>query len=1060
MTVRTFAFAVVLSVPAVIWAQTDTATITGVVTDTSAASIPGAAVEAANAATGLKYQAAANEAGVYVLTALPIGAYTVAVRHQGFQTVQRQNIVLHAGDRARVDITLQPGAVSEVIEVTGAPPLLEAENSSLSQVVENTAIRSMPLNGRNYQQLAMLAPGVLPARVRNSVTDAFSVNGANMFQNQFVMDGMDNNNYVTGVATASNQVMKPSVDAIQEFKMETHNLSAEFGRGGGGVMQVTTRSGTNQLHGTMFEFLRNDKLDANDFFNSGRPKAPFRMNQFGGTLGGPVARDRTFFFGSYQGTRIREQRTRLSAVPTREMLAGDFGRTAVSDPSTQNTAGLRQPFPNNRIPKDRLDPVSSKMLDLYPAPNRDAVQNFLFNAPQTDDVEQVDTRFDHRFRDRDTIFLRYSFHDRAKLESGTLPLPASGSDTLLRDVRAHTAVLSETHIFPGANLVNEVRVAYSRNVALGDTPTKERLWQQLGFKGLVDREDINGLPLFTVSGFSALGDRATTPDPKTADVRQIVDNLSWTKGRHSVRFGGNIRSFVRYAGTADSARGRFTFNGQFTGAQAGRGSGSSVADALLGLTSTAQIMTPRNVSQISWAYEFYVQDNWKVTPKLTLNLGLRYEYQAPYWERNDRAANFLFDPGLPGAGTLVPVSGDSVEARTFQRRDLNNWGPRVGFAYQPTASTVIRGGYGIFYDNLSQLPSSSQPVQNPPFFLSTAFPTSNTSAISNLVVRLGFPADALELRSLDGKSLVSVWPFNFPEGVTHQWNLNVQRSLPFQSVLSVAYAGSNTVHRKLIGMDRNQPAPGAGAIAARRPYPRYSNILSDIPIGTANYQALETRFERRFSAGLSWLNGYTWSHAMAGEAGQNTRFAAAEKALSQEDMRHRFFSAVVWELPFGSGRRWLHEGWARLVAGGWQLSTMFSRQTGLPVTPSLSVNSANITGGVRPDRIRDGNLPSADRSPERWFDRTAFAVPAPFQFGNSGRNVIIAPGLVNLDTALARTFRLTERFNLDFRSEFFNLLNEAHLGLPNTQVDRPVGGQISSTVSPARQMQFALKIVF
>jgi hypothetical protein len=1041
-------------------AQTDTATITGVVTDSSGAIVPGVRVEVQNSGTAAIIRAVSNEAGVFVATALPIGVYTVTVAMDGFQTVKQPGIALHAGDRTRVDIQLKPGQISEVLTVTSQAPLLESENSSLSQVVENTTIANMPLNGRNYQQLAMLAPGVIPARVRNSVTDAFSVNGASMFQNQFVMDGMDNNNYITGVATASNQVMKPSVDAIQEFKMETHNYSAEFGRGGGGVMQVSTKSGTNQIHGSAFEFLRNDKLDANNFFNSGRAKPPYRMNQFGGTLGGPVRRDRTFAFGSYQGTRVREQITRLSALPAKTQIGGDFGTAAVYDPATQNAAGVRQPFPNNRIPSNRFDPVSKRLLDLYPAPNREGVQNFVYNAPQTDDVEQVDARLDHTFSERDTMFLRYSYHNRDKLESGTLPSPANGGDTLLRKVGAHTAVFNETHVFGGGRLVNELRLAYSRNRADSDTTTTDQLWKTYGFKGLIEREDNNGLPLYTVSGLASIGDRATVPDPKTADVQQFIDNLTWTQGRHSVRFGGNVRSFRRYAGTMDSGRGRFTFNGQFTTAQAGRGTGLSLADALLGLTSNAQLMTPRDVTQISWAYEGYVQDNVKLTRKLTLNLGLRYEFQQPYWERHDRAANFIFDQGLPNYGALVNVSGTSVEDRSFQQTDRNNFAPRIGFAYQAAASTVVRGSYGIFYDNISQLPASSQPVQNPPFFLSTTIPTSNSSSRSNLQVQDGFPANALDPARIEGRSLVSVWPFAFPEGVMHQWNLNVQRSLPSKILVSAAYVGSNIVHRKLIGMDRNQPYPGASSINSRRVFPQYADIQSDIPVGTANYQGLEMRVERRFGGGFSTLNGYTWSHALAGEAGQDTRVAAAEKALSQEDMRHRFFSTVVYELPLGTGKRWLTGHWLRHFAGGWQLSTLFVAQSGMPFSPALSTNPANVTGTVRPNRIGEGNLDRDKRTPEAWFDRTAFTVPAAYTFGNSGRNVLTGPGVVNLDTTVARMFKLTESVRLDFRAEFFNILNEAHFGFPNAQVDRPVGGQISSTSTPARQIQFALKVLF
>jgi hypothetical protein len=464
-------------------AQTDTATITGQVADPSGAVLPKAAIEAANQDTGLKHRADSNEAGVYVIPALPIGRYEVSASLQGFQTVRRSGVAISAGTRLRLDFQLKVGAVNEVVEVTAAVPLLESETSSLGQVVENTTITQMPLNGRNYQRLATLAPGVLPSRSRNFVDDAFSVNGANMWQNQFVLDGADNTNYFSGVVIASNQTVKPSVDAIQEFKMETHNFSAEFGRGGGAVIQVTTKSGTNQLHGSLFEFLRNDKLDANNFFNSGRAKPPFRQNQFGGTLGGPIRRDRMFFFASHQSTHIREKLTRLSRIPTAAQLQGNFqGVANIFDPATQAAGNIREPFPSNTIPQSRFDPVALRMVRLYPAPNRAGVQNFVFNTPRNLDDQQIDTRFDWRARDRDSLFVRYSLHDYERLEPGTLPLPASGGDTALRLSRAHAGTLSWTHVLANGRMVNEARVAYSRLFGGIDTPTREPLWRDFGFK--------------------------------------------------------------------------------------------------------------------------------------------------------------------------------------------------------------------------------------------------------------------------------------------------------------------------------------------------------------------------------------------------------------------------------------------------------------------------------------------------------------------------------------------------------------------------------------------------
>ena len=1043
------------------FAQTDTATITGEVTDVSGSSVPDATIVAANRATGLSFKAQSNDSGVYVLTALPIGSYDVSISHPGFQTVRHANVDLSAGTRARIDASLRLGAVNEVVEVTAEVPLLEAETSSLGQVVENKTITQMPLNGRNYQKLATLAPGVLPSRSRNFVDDGFAVNGANMWQNQFVLDGADNTNYFTGVVVASNQVVKPSIDAIQEFKMETHNFSAEFGRGGGAVIQVTTKSGTNRFHGTLFEFLRNEKLDANNFFNSGRPKPPFRQNQFGGTLGGPVLRDRMFFFGSYQGTYVREKLTRLSRIPTPAQLSGNFsGAANIFDPATQDATGQRTQFPGNVIPISRFDPLSLRMLQLYPAPNRSGVQNFLFNTPRNLDDHQIDSRFDWRVKDRDNLFVRYSFHDYYRIEPGTLPLPASGGDTAVRTSRANTGVLNWTHSFANGRMVNEARVGYIRLVGRIDTPTQTQLWKEFGFKGSFDRPDINGLPLFTLTGYAGVGDRSSAPDPRKNDIRQFVESFSWNVGKHAFKFGGNIRQFVERTGLTNFARGQFNFNGQFTSARAGTGAGDAFADALLGLTNTTRLSTPLDIQQPSIAHEYYAQDNFKVNRKLTLNLGVRYEYQQPFTEKNNRQQNFGIDPASPDYDKFIPVRGSSVRDRSFQKPDRNNFAPRLGFAWEMTDKTVVRGGYGIFYDAVAQRPHGSRPVENPPFYLQVDIPSANNASTSAVRVRDGFSASALNPTVLTGRSIAAVWPYDFPEGMTHQWNLNIQRSLPGNSIFSAAYVGADTVNRRLGAVQINQPKPGPGPLNPRRLFPDYSDISVDIPIGTNNYQALEVKLERRFRKGFSILSGYTWSHTMAGDIGQDNTILIPEKALSPEDLRHRLFVASVAELPFGKGRAWLTHGIASYIAGGWQLSPIFTAQSGLPFTPALTGNPANTTGGIRPDRIGDGNLPRGQRSPDRWFDVRAFRIPAPFQFGNSGNFILRGPGLVNLDLTVARTFPLTERMRVDFRAEFFNLLNQAHFAFPNGTIDQPTAGVVSQTVDSARQIQLGLKLIF
>jgi hypothetical protein len=429
-------------------------------------------------------------------------------------------------------------------------------------------------------------------------------------------------------------------------------------------------------------------------------------------------------------------------------------------------------------------------------------------------------------------------------------------------------------------------------------------------------------------------------------------------------------------------------------------------------------------------------------------------------EQNNRVANFEINPADPSFGKLITPRGGGADQRSFRSRDFNNFAPRIGFAYQLDTKTVIRAGYGIFYQGTFLLPTGATPEENPPYYLQVNIPTAVSSPTSLVTIRDGFAPGALNPTVLDGRSLAAVWPYNWSDGVTNQWNINVQRSLPKNSLLSVAYVGSNTVHIMIGTTDINQPVPGPGGNNPRRQFPQFADIEMSVPLGTANYQALESRFEHRFSGGFSIVSGYTFSKTLEGGIGQLSSVLATEKRLSIQDLPHRFFSAAVLDLPFGKGRHWVSNGMLSQIVGNWQVSPIVELQTGLTVSPTINGNPTNTTGAIRPDRLRDGNLPRGQRTPDRWFDPSAFAVPGPFLFGNSAANVIFGPGMANLDMALARTFRLNERVALDFRSEFFNLFNTAHFAFPNTVVNTSSAGTISTTASSARQIQFGLKLIF
>ncbi|MDQ3257252.1 MAG: TonB-dependent receptor, partial [Acidobacteriota bacterium] len=891
-------------------------------------------------------------------------------------------------------------------------PILERETTSIGQVIENKTIVTLPLNGRNYTQLVALMPGATPNQ-GSRAADAISLNGARSFQTTYLIDGVDNNNYILGVDTNSTQALRPSVDAIQEFKVESANYSAEYGRSAGGIVTLAIKSGTNDFHGSAFEFLRNDKLDANNYFSNraglGRP--PLRFNQFGGTVGGAIFKNHTFFFASYQGTRDKRARTATTTVPTQAMVNGNFGSISIFDPANV-VGGVRQQFTSNIIPAARIDPVGRMLAALYPAPNQPgSINNFVTNVPTSDTSDQLDLRFDHSFRSADTMFMRYSWSDREISQGSFFAAPGNGGNgfgdfPLLTTPKAWSIAGGETHVF-SPFVLNELRFGYTKNEANQLSPADEPLFEQLGIKGILPLEGLTGLPEISVTNFASLGNRTFTPNPKLAEILQITDNISWTRGNHTLRFGGDLRFRKNFAGTSSSARGSITANGQFTSRVPGQGAGSALADLLLGQTSNATLTTLLTGDFRDNYYGFYANETWRVTPRLTLNLGLRYDIQTPMWEANNRISNFDLNPGSPTFGTFVTAQDGNMRERTFSKLDKNNFAPRLGLSYELNPQTVVRGSFGVFYGGLGYQAIAQTGAANPPYFLSVSLPSATNAATSSLILQNGFPTGLLDPLNLRNPAIYSQ-PEDFPVSEVYQWNLNVQRELPGQLVVSTAYVGSSSA--KLRGfIDVNAPPPGPGAINPRRPFPTLGGITLSSSFAHATYHSMQAKAERRFSQGFSLLSAYTWSHSIDNSidaedtgngavAPQNPRDTDAEKASSATDLRHRFVTSVIYDVPFGCRGCWLSgPAVVRAIIGGWQIGGIFVAQTGFPLTPTVTPNPANTTTTERANQLRDGNLPGGERSVDRWFDPTAFAVPAPFTFGSSARNVLRAPGLVNFD---------------------------------------------------------------
>jgi hypothetical protein len=1054
----------------------DTGTILGKITDASGAVIPGATVELTNVHTNLNSRTSTNELGDYVFTLVRIGNYSIRVEHQGFRTAVRPNLILNVQHTMRVDISMQIGGVIEILEIMAESPLLESVTSSSGQVVRNKEIVDLPLNGRDYQQLAVLTAGTIPTRGTSRGTGDFSASGARPVNNNYLLDGVDNNSYIVDLQGGTSQVAAPSVDAIQEFKVQKNNFSAEFGRYGGAVLNVSIKSGTNEYHGSAFEFLRNSALDANAFFNnrSNRKLPPFRQNQFGGTFGGPVRRNKLFFFASYQGTRISQGDNQVSTVPSVSEKIGLFTR-AIYDPDTTrvNPSGsgyVRDPFPGNQIPAARFDPVGKRLGDVYPDPNLSgAANNFILNPAIKGTVDQYDGRFDWSVSSKDSVFGRYSYVNDDRTTEGALPAPAVGQiGSYNRPVIGHSAVLNETHVFSPAT-INEFRLGFNRHDTQRLPQVKDRIIEQFGFRGIPFYSDITGLPSISVTGLTSLGENGTLPNLKVSQSIQILESVSYNRGSHSFKAGADIRFIVSNAFTPSGTRGSFGFSGIFTQDPQRRSTtGSALADLLLGVPGSASVTTPTDADLRQRYYGFYFQDDWRVNNRLTMNFGIRWDLNSPFWERYNRWANFISNSASPDFNKIVVAGsrGDSIEDRALVPFSKKDFAPRLGLAYRLTDKVVVRTAYGIFNSGTMLIGINGTPAFNPPN--TASYSTSTDQLFPNFFLQTGFPVGALKM-TVDQINR-SVMSYNFGRnGYLQQWSFGVQNEFLPNMLADVTYTG--TVGHKLGGSRSiSQPRPGPGPQQPRSPFPQYTSLSSYESVYNSAYHGLAAKLERRFSGGLSFLVAYTWSHFidntvtildLYGAGAQDAENLAGERGNSGYDGRHRLVSSYTYDIPVGKGRSFsVDNPVLNTVIGGWQLNGILARQSGRPFTPTSSVNTCNCGGASRPDRIGSGVLPSGERRVERWFDVNAFVIPTGFVFGNSGRNILAGPSLFAWDFSLFKNFQVSERLRVQFRFESFNFTNHTNFGLPGTAIGTSSAGTLSSTLTDARQNQFGLKVMF
>ena len=1063
-----------------IYAQVDTGAISGDVKDASGAVMVAANVKIKDVETGVTTVLLTNNDGFYSAPSLHLGKYEMTASAPGFATEIKKDIEVRVQDRLNIDFTLSPGQTTTTVTVEGGAPILQTEETSVGQVVSQETMENLPLNGRNYIQLATLAAGTSPSQ-RGAERDTFIANGAREIQNTYLLDGIDNKNKIVGFDSSAAQAIEPVLDGVQEFKVQTSTFSAEFGQAAGAVVNVTMRSGTNEYHGSAWDYIRNSFFDAKPYFQMLGQKPDYNQNQFGATFGAPIKKDKTFFFGSWQSLRSVDEAPQLATVPTLQQRAGIF-TTVVYDPNStvpnpNGTGYIRTPFPNKTIPMSDWDAVSTKLLALYPLPNLKGASNYFSDQKERLSNDQYNFRLDHRFSDKDTFFARYSRTEGENVLPAALPPPSSVPSDVFPDARSTAA--SETHIFRN-NLINELRFGYMETREIQQVPgTNEDA--AFGIQGAPDYPEVHGLPTFGITGLNTLGTTGpgtlplgatgsgNLPLNKQGKNLQYLDNLSWIKGRHTIKVGVDFEQVTLYGYVTLSARPNFDFTGVYTqNPQARAGTGSPFADFLLGWVNDYTTSTrPRNWSR-QHTFESYIQDDWKVSQKLTVNLGVRYELAMPWYELNNNYSDFILQPG-PAYGQLItaPEAGQYGLRNSFATPDKLNFAPRAGLAYQLTPKTVVRSGFGLFYGRTDEnLGISSRPTNNPPYFLRSI----NTGDQVHQLITLseGIPANILNPNDIVNSN-VNSWPIHMPLPYTYEWNLNVQQELGAGFTGQLGYVGSSS-HDLYVDPNFNQPQPGPGALGPRRPFPQYSSILAFLPLDRSNYNSMIVQVERRFRRGFSFLGAYTWSHSLdyGGQVSdsldygpQNPYNWTSNYASSNFDVRQRLSASYIYELPFGAGKPWVNQpGVGRLLLGGWQLSGVVAVQTGLPITPILSYDPTNTGTTARPNVVSGAALYPSNQTPTDWFNNSAFVAPAAYTYGDAGRNIIRGPGLHNSDMGLQRTATIKEKYQVQFTAQAFNMFNTPQFGLPKNTVGIGTTGVITTVATPERQFQLGLHFIF
>jgi hypothetical protein len=1158
---------------AAVFGQRDLGTIAGIVSDSSGAAVPNAKVTITEVATNLNYTVTTNSDGEYVRPALKPGTYTVIAEAQGFRRAAQENVSVTAGDRIGVPLTLSVGQISESIEVSASAPLLQTENTSQGANLNTSEVTDLPMGGqRVFAYLARLSPGVLVAEpgARDAQNGGFSANGVRSTgENNFLLNGVDNNVNVIDFINQTSYVIGPSLDAIGEMRILTNGYNAEYGRAAGGVLDVTIKSGTNGLHGSLFEFLQNTDLDANRWENNladvGRP--PLKQNQFGATAGGPIIKNRLFMFGDYQGTKITTAGGvvqnlgygQFETIPTQAEVGGNFsallGKNIGTDPvsgqailqneifdpasTTCNAAGncTRTPFPNNTIPANRIDSAAAKIAALYPAPNQ-AVLNG--NYPANDyyaltagglRTDQGDGRVDYRIDDKDSLFGSISWSNTSKSAVPPFQGALDGGNfygSSEQDL-GRNAQIGFTRIW-SPSFISETRVGFSRLVTArtqANAQTDE--FKAVGIGGLDPTTTLNGgLPQFGMGQYSQIGANDWLPTKEYSNVWDFIQNVAITRGSHSFKFGAEVKPIrfpffqvpfphgeMNFSRTETAFPSTATDTGGLTGF-VNTDTGDSFASFLLGAIDNGQISTTNFISSTRQSYDFYAQDDWKVTPKLTINYGLRYELWSPIGEQFARQSNFNVDtltleiPKGPNQNAPLPPNFNApytLNGITYPADfpnvkvcrgcvsqylipwDKHDFGPRLGFAYNIRQRTVIRAAYGIFYGGEEQqggnpnrgesAPFNESPQLNRPSGVSQFSPdpyfangaaTGGISVGYPLTVFTTYPVSSLQFREVAN---------DFLNPMVQKWNVAVQQELGHDMALEVGYQGNHSSHQ-LFQPDTN-PCPNLGTLDpsincnSLRKYPDIGGISGTATFGIGNYNALTAKLEKRLSKGLQFITAYTYGHALANtgttlSGSQNFQTKSnlnynLDYSSAAWDIRHNFTTGFTYDLPFGRGKQFggdINRA-VDIALGSWQVNGILTLHTGQPYTVSAS-GCQGVWAGCFPDLVSGASpnaAPSGGRTPSLWFNTANFTAPASLTQGNLGDNTNNGPPLRNLDFSVFKDFPFTERYRLQFRAEVFNLTNTPQFNFPDSGFGDANFGKVTSTLAGTeRHIQFSLKFLF